>query len=59
MCVHIVAYLVHFTVCDYSLPTFCIAHKGGVRGVAIDGLTMEVYSGAADRTIKVSYYISL
>ena len=29
------------------------AHGGSVRGVAVDALNMEVFSGSADRTIKV------
>ena len=32
----------------------CSAHEKCVRGVAIDALTMEVYSGSADSTLKVS-----
>ena len=43
-------------------PWFCptlfsprhAAHSKTVRGVAIDALTMEVYSGSADCTVKVS-----
>ena len=30
-----------------------LAHAKCVRGVAIDALTMEVYSGSADSTVKV------
>lgn len=46
------------------MTSFCLcvvsAHEKSVRGVAIDGLTMEVYTGAADHTLKVIYtYLTL
>ena len=38
----------------FSVYLLCVsAHAKAVRGVAIDALTMEVYSGSADKTVKV------
>ena len=39
--------------CGYFLCVCVPAHAKAVRGVAIDALTMEVYTGSADRTVKV------
>ena len=36
-----------------SCDNYYLAHSKGVRGVAVDALTMEVYSGSADSTVKV------
>ena len=36
-----------------SEKKFSVAHAKSVRGVAVDALTMEVYSGSGDRTVKV------
>ena len=30
------------------------AHSGCVRGVVSDAVNMEIYTGAADRTVKVT-----
>ena len=40
--------------CATLFPPHHVAHSKTVRGVAIDALTMEVYSGSADCTVKVS-----
>ena len=34
---------------------FIVAHSKPVRGVAIDAVNMEVFSGSSDSTIKVQY----
>lgn len=36
-----------------SVTLYLVAHSKAVRGVAVGALTMEVYSGSADRTVKV------
>ena len=37
----------------YDMIVCPTAHSGCVRGVAIDAVNMEVFSGSADKTIKV------
>ena len=41
----------------YSVQCMCLgwraAHLKSVRGVAVDNMNMEVFSGSADSTVKV------
>ena len=42
--------------CDVILSHMHSGHSGPVRGVAVDSLNMEVFSGSGDGTIKVCMY---
>ncbi len=44
-----------FFTCDVILSHMHIGHSGPVRGVAVDSLNMDVFSGSGDGTIKVPY----
>ena len=45
--------------CDVILSHMHSGHSGPVRGVAVDSLNMEVFSGSGDGTIKVCMYVSV
>lgn len=42
-----------FVVVIISLIVLCVAHNGPVRGIAVDSLNMEIFSGSSDGLIKV------